>query len=194
VSEELTQEFGDIKLGIRFPRDFVEWLRAKCLEEYGTTYGKMREVIIKSCQEWFIRIEKGPLTAQQQHHHLFTVKKAPRRRDVQRKLKQITAELRPRGKVNTVELTSLIDRICGQNGGLADTRTRQTYIDYLMVGCYGLKLVPDQALRTAEDERLGLTLFRVDVEQTGLNGFSPSPVQGEVGVVGAISANSANAR
>ena len=62
---------------------------------------------MRSVENWFHDLSKAG-SVPQQHHHLFTVKGAPRRRDVQRKLKLITAELRPRAEVKATELVSQV--------------------------------------------------------------------------------------
>jgi len=119
----------------------VEWFRARCLEHYGTTYGVAAEVIMRAVENWFDQLSR-PGSPAQQHQHLFTVNKAPRRRDVQHKLGLITAQIRDRTEIKATELVSLISNICGQHEGSADDRTVNRYIVLLMVGQNGVRIKP----------------------------------------------------
>jgi len=119
----------------------VEWFRARCLEHYGTTYGVAAEVIMRAVENWFDQLSR-PGSVAQQHQHLFTVNKAPRRRDVQHKLGLITAQIRDRTEIKATELVGIISSICGQHEGSADDRTVNRYIVLLMVGQNGVRIKP----------------------------------------------------
>jgi len=129
-------------LTIRVSPEFKAWYRAKLVEEYGTTYGYIADIIERSVENYFHDITKKGSKANQQHHHLLRAKKTSKRRDVQLKLQRIVAELREFNEVSSKRLSVIINNNCSQNGKNADVRTRETYIGFLITGAYGLSLVP----------------------------------------------------